>query len=236
MTPTSLATTEAPTLPRFLPLIDPDHFSDLAFYRELATIGYRQILLGGTGSEALPRMAQAIRAETDLAVVLYPAGPDAVCAADLIVLPDVMNSGAAHARPFGPAAVATALAAARTGSPYLAVAYFIQAESTACRYFEADPIRCEATLADHCRYAQMVGYHHIALDYEGPDDVEIGAVRRIKESAPGCWLTVSDEVSPARARLLAEHGVDTVILPSDLLEAANDPLALADAYHRELLA
>lgn len=228
--------TEAATLPRFLPLIDPDHFSDLAFFRELAAIGYRKILLGGTGSEAIPRMAQAIRAETGLGVVLYPAGPDAVCAADLIVLPDVMNSGAPHARPFGPAAVATALATARTGCPFLPVAYFIQAESTACRYFEAAPIRCEAALADHCRYAEMVGYHHIALDYEGPEDVELKVVARIRRSAPTCWLTVSDEVTPARARALAEHGVDTVILPSDLLEASNDPVALAEDYHRALLA
>lgn len=224
-----------PTLSRFLPLIDPDCFSDVAFFSELSAIGYRQVLLGGTGSEAVADTARAVRAQTELEVILYPAGPSGVCDADLVILPDVMNSGAAHARPFGPGAVATALATAALGCPFLPVAYFIQGDSTARHYYDAHPI-CRARVVDHCRYAQMVGYRHIALDYEGPGDIDAALTAQIKARAPGCWLTVSDEVCPAAARALIENGVDTLVLPSDILEEASDPLALAERYYAELLA
>ncbi len=223
-----------PVLSRFLPLLDPDHFSDLAFFVALSAMGYRQVLLGGTGSDAVARIVRAVRAATDLEVVLYPAGPGGVCEADLVILPDVMNSEASHARPFGPSAVATALATARLGCPFLPVAYFIQSESTAKRYFDAHPILCDTTLAEYCRYAAMVGYRHIALDYEGQRTASPALCAELKASAPGCWLTVSDEVTPVAAQQLLAHGVDTLVLPSDVLEAAADPLALAHAYHRAL--
>lgn len=223
-------------LPRFLPLLDPEHFHEVAFYRELSAIGYTQVLLGGTGSARLRELVAEIRRNTNLRVVLYPSGPDAVCEADLILLPEIMNSTAPHARPFGPGAVMTSLAVARSGCPWLAVAHFIQGRSTARWFYDAQPVEDARLLAVTCQYAEMVGYRHIALDYEQhPNHVDSELVARVKASAPLCHLTVSDEASPERARLLAEHGVDTVVLPSDVLEEASDPLELAYRYHARLL-
>ena len=62
----------------------------------------------------------------------------------------------------------TALAIARTGCPWLPVAHFIQGQSTARWFYDAEPIRDPGLLAHHCRYAEMVGYRNIALDYEDP--------------------------------------------------------------------
>ncbi len=226
----------ARALPRFALLLDPDHFGDVAFFEALAAMGYPAVLLGGTGSHRLPALVAEIRRHTALHVIVYPAGPDAVCEADLLLLPDIMNSRAQHARPFGPGAVMTALAIARTGCPWLPVAHFIQGQSTARWFYDAEPIRNPRLLAHHCRYAEMVGYRNIALDYEDPaTQVDVDTIVRVKTSAPSCHLTVSDEVSPMRAFELAQHGVDTVILPSNVLEEAADPLALADQYRARLL-
>ncbi len=218
-------------LPRVLPLLDPEHFDDVAFYRGLWDMGFRQVLLGGTGSARLRSVIPQIRRETDLRIVLYPAGPDAVCEADLILLPDIMNSSAAHGRPFGSGAVMTAMAVARSGCPYLAAAHFIQGDSTARWYYEATPVLDPARLVACCRYAAMVGYRHVALDYEGAASrFDPALARRLAQAVPGAWLTVSDEVSPAQALALLQHGVDTVVVPSDLLEQAADPLGLAQQY------
>ena len=226
-----------PGLARLLPLLDPEHFGDVAFYRELAAIGYRQVLLGGTGSAQLRALVPEIRRETELQVVVYPAGPDAVCEADLVVLPDIMNSSAPHARPFGSGAVMTAMAVARAGCPFHPVAHVIQGNSTARGYYDATPVYDPALLAAHCKYAEMIGYRHIALDYEDPLlQIDVGLVQRIRASAPSVHLTVSDEASAAYAEVLTQHGVDTVILPSDVLQEAADPLALAHEYHARLLA
>ena len=54
------------TFDRFLPLLDPDTFSDVAFYQELEKIGYRQVLLGGTGSAGLTDVVRAIRGATNI--------------------------------------------------------------------------------------------------------------------------------------------------------------------------
>lgn len=226
-----------PALARLLPLVDPEHFADVGFYAELAAIGYRQVLLGGTGTARLRELVPAIREATDLQVVVYPAGPDSVCEADLVVLPDIMNSSAPHARPFGSGAVMTAMAVARTGCAWLPVAHFIQGNSTARWYYDATPVHDPALLAAHCKYAEMIGYRHIALDYEDPRvQIERRLVQKIKATAPSVHLTVSDEVSAAEAEVLLAHGVDTVILPSDVLQEAADPLALAHEYHARLLA
>jgi heptaprenylglyceryl phosphate synthase len=235
--PRSRALASATPLSRFSLLLDPDHFGDVAFFRELEAMGYGDVLLGGTGSHRLPALVAEIRRTTSLRVIVYPSGPDAVCEADLIVLPDIMNSRAPHARPFGPGAVMTALAIARTGCPWLSAAHFIQGQSTARWFYDAEPILDPGLLAHHCRYAEMVGYRNIALDYEDPaTQVDIETIVRIKRSAPRCHLTVSDEASPMRALELSLHGVDTVILPSNVLEDAADPLALAQEYCARLLA
>lgn len=235
--PSPRAQAPASPLSRFSLLVDPDHFGDVAFFAELRAIGFTDVLLGGTGCNRLPAMVAEIRRTTDLRVILYPAGPDAVCEADVVVLPDIMNSRAHHARPFGPGAVTTAMAVARLGCPWLSVAHFIQGQSTARWFYDAEPIRDPALLAHHCRYAEMVGYRNLALDYEDPGtQIETDTVVRIKRAAPRCHLTVSDEVTPSRAVELAQHGVDTVILPSNVLEAAADPLALAHRYHARMFA
>lgn len=236
-TPSRVVPAHALALSRFLLLVDPEHFGDVAFFRELATMGYTQVLLGGTGTSRLPALVAEIRRTTDLAVILYPSGPDAVCEADVVLLPDIMNSSAPHARPFGPGAVMTAMAVARTGCPWLAVAHFIQGQSTARWFYDAEPVVDAKLLASQCRYAEMVGYRHVALDYEDPKtQAETGCIARIKAAAPRCHLTVSDEVSPDGARDLLQHGADTVVLPSNVLQDASDPLAVAHRYHARLLA
>lgn len=220
-----------PTLERVLPLVDPEAFDELSFFRELEALGCRQVLLGGTGSAGLRELVPQIRAHTSLCVVLYPSGPDAVCAADLIVLPEIMNSTAPHARPFGPAAVMTAAAVARTGSPWLAVAHFIQGDSTARWYYGAEPVRDAGLLVAHCRYATMVGYRDIALDYEDPRvHVDPELVAAIKRAAPRCRLTISDDVAPDAAEILFERGLDTLIVPSNVLENARSPVELLRRY------
>ncbi|HWB76214.1 MAG TPA: hypothetical protein VG755_14690 [Nannocystaceae bacterium] len=219
-----------PTLERVLPLVDPEAFDELAFFRELEGLGCRQVLLGGTGSAKLRELVPQIRAHTSLRVVLYPSGPDAVCAADLIVLPEIMNSTAPHARPFGPAAVMTAAAVAKTGSPWLPVAHFIQGDSTARWYYGAEPLR-DTLLVAHCGYAAMIGYRDIALDYEDPRvHVEPELIAAIKRAAPSCRLTISDDVEPEAAQNLFEHGLDTLIVPSNVLENASAPLQLLRRY------
>jgi heptaprenylglyceryl phosphate synthase len=118
-------------------MFDPDHFRDVSFFRELARIGYRQVLLGGTGAADLPALVSTIKAETELQVVLYPGGPSALAAADLVVLPDVMNSNSHYARPFGSGSVATATNILQRGLPFLPVAYFIMGNSTAGWFYDA---------------------------------------------------------------------------------------------------
>jgi heptaprenylglyceryl phosphate synthase len=217
-------------LPRYLPLIDPEHFHDLAFYRELEATRVEAVLLGGTGSAHLRDVAAMVREQTRLRVVLYPAGPDSVCPADLVLMPDVMNSNSHFARPFGSGSVATAMAIAKQGLAYLPVAYFILGDSTARWYFDAFAVNSDKLIVGYCAYAKMVGYRHIALDYEDPRrQIDLGLVKKIKQ-ATGLHLTVSDEVTPEQLRELLASGVDTVVTPSNLLETAADPIALIRAF------
>ncbi|MFY0534612.1 hypothetical protein [Nannocystis pusilla] len=122
---------------RYIPLLDPDTFSDVAFYQELERIGYRQVLLGGTGAADLPGLTLKLKEHTRLQVVLYPAGPDSLAPADVVLLPDVMNSNSHYARPFGSGSVATAMQVARRGLNFIPLAYFIMGNSTARWYFDA---------------------------------------------------------------------------------------------------
>ncbi len=220
---------------RYLPLIDPDTFSDVAFYQELSKIGYRQVLLGGTGSAGLVDVVRSIKAHTDLTVALYPAGPDAVCATDVVIMPDVMNSNSHFARPFGSGAVATAMNIMRQGLNFVPVAYIIMGNSTARWYFDAFLLPSTKILLGYANYARMVGYRYLALDYEDPqiniDPHLIAALRRI----PGLHLVVSDEFTPASAAEALSYGAQTVITPSDIFEDASDPLALAAEFYTRLL-
>lgn len=220
----------------YLPMFDPDHFADPAFFQELARIGYRQVLLGGTGSGNLPDLVATIKRVTDLQVVLYPGGPGALADADLIVLPDVMNTNSHHARPFGSGSVATAVNVLQRGLPFLPVAYFIMGNSTAGWFYDAFRLPSDKVLIGYASYARMVGYRYLALDYEDPAlDIRpelIIALRKI----PDIQLVISDEFTPARARAALELGANTLITPSNIYQEASDPLALAAEFHARVLA
>lgn len=223
-------------LERYLPLLDPDTFSDVSFFIELARIGYRQVLLGGTGATDLRSLAQAIKRETDLKLVLVPAGPASVTpGVDLVVLPDVMNSNSHFGRPFGINAVATGANITRHGLPYLPVAYFVMGDSTAGWYFDAAPIRQPKLLWQYANYARMIGYRFLALDYEDPKiPVDPKLVTSLRSIA-GLEIIVSDEVDAPGALQLLDLGVHTIITPSDVYEEASDPLALAAEMYATLL-
>ncbi len=220
---------------RYLPLLDPDNFSDVEFYRELERIGYRQILLGGTGASDLPGLTTRIKAATNLQVVLYPAGPDSLAPADVILLPDVMNSNSHFARPFGSGSVATAMHVARRNLNFVPLAYFIMGNSTARWYFDAFLVPSHKVILGYATYARMVGYRFLALDYEDPnlaiDPALIAALRRI----PDLHLVISDEFTPTTARNALELGAHTIVTPSDVYEEASDPLAIAREFHDALL-
>jgi heptaprenylglyceryl phosphate synthase len=219
----------------YVPLLDPDAFSDPAFYRELERIGYEQVLLGGTGSAGQAEVIRAIKRETSLSVVLYPSGPDAVCEADLVILPDVMNSNSHFARPFGSGSVATAMNVLSRGLPFLPIAYLILGNSTARWYFDAFTLPSVKVLMGYAAYARMVGYRYLALDYEDPktpiDHKLVSALRELTD----LHLVVSDEFTPETAAETLELGAQTVVTPSNLYESASDPLALAAEFHARLL-
>lgn len=220
---------------RYLPLLDPDNFSDIAFYRELERIGYRQVLLGGTGSADLPGLSNRIKQETKLTVVLYPAGPDSLAPADVILLPDVMNSNSHYARPFGSGSVATAMHVAQRGLNFIPLAYFIMGNSTARWYFDAFLVPSHKIILGYATYARMVGYRYLALDYEDPalsiDPKLIAALRKI----PDLHLVISDEFTPESARQALDLGAHTVVTPSDIYEDASDPLQVAREFYDALL-
>jgi heptaprenylglyceryl phosphate synthase len=222
-------------LASYLPMFDPDHFHNPEFFRELERIGYRQVLLGGTGAGDLPALVHTIKQATDLQVVLYPGGPSALADADLVVLPDVMNSNSHFARPFGSGSVATAMNVLQRGLPFVPVAYFIMGNSTAGWFYDAFRLPSEKVLLGYASYARMLGYRYLALDYEDPAiDIRpelITALRRI----PDIELVISDEFTPERARAARELGADTLITPSNVYENARDPLALAARFHEQLL-
>lgn len=223
------------TFDRYLPLLDPDHFSDIAFYQGLEQIGYRQVLLGGTGATNLAHLVRELRRHTTLKIVLYPAGPDSVAAADVVLLPDVMNSNSHYARPFGSGSVSTAMHIAQRGLNFLPIAYFIMGNSTARWYFDAFLVPKTKIVVGYALYARMVGYRILALDYEDPalqiDPRLIAALRDI----PGLQLVVSDEFTPDSAAEARALGIDTIVTPSNIYEESADPLALAAEFHRKLL-
>lgn len=219
----------------YVPLFDPDAFSDPAFYRELERIGYEQVLVGGTGSAGQAEVIRSIKRETSLSVVLYPSGPNAVCDADLVILPDVMNSNSHFARPFGSGSVATAMNVLSRGLPFLPIAYLILGNSTARWYFDAFTLPSVKVLMGYAAYARMVGYRYLALDYEDPTiPVDPKIVTGLRELSD-LQLVVSDEFSPQSAAETLELGAHTVVTPSNLYESASDPLALAAEFHARLL-
>lgn len=219
----------------YVPLLDPESFPDPAFYRELEAIGYEQVLLGGTGSVRQAELIRAIKRETSLSVALFPSGPDAVCEADVVLMPDVMNSNSHFARPFGSGAVATAMNIMRLGLPFLPVAYLILGNSTARWYFDAFTPPSIKVLLGYATYARMVGYRYLALDYEDPQiPIDRTLVSLLRE-LPDLHLVVSDELTPSEAVEVLDLGAQTIVSPSNVYERAADPLALAAEFHARLL-
>lgn len=219
----------------YVPLLDPDAFPDPAFYRELEKIGFEQVLIGGTGSAGQPEVIRGIKRETSLSVVLYPSGPDAVCEADIVLMPDVMNSNSHFARPFGSGAVATAMNIMQRGLPFLPIAYLILGNSTARWYFDAFTLPSVKVLLGYATYARMVGYRYLALDYEDPAiPIDPRIVMALRE-LPDLHLVVSDEFTPESAAQTRELGAQTVVTPSNVYENAPDPLALAAEFYARLL-
>ncbi len=223
---------------RYLPLFDPDKFLDVAFYQELEKIGYRQVLLGGTGAANLAGLVAELKAQTNLQVCLYPAGPDSVAPADVVIMPDVMNSNSHYARPCGSGSVATAMNIRRQGLNYVPVAYLIMGNSTARWYFDAYLLPSNKILLGYANYAHMVGYPYLALDYEDPKiDIDgrlIAALKQIGDMR----LVVSDEFTPETAAEALRMGADTVITPSDVYEEAGgliEALELARVFYDRLL-
>ncbi|MGB1015664.1 MAG: geranylgeranylglyceryl/heptaprenylglyceryl phosphate synthase, partial [Nannocystaceae bacterium] len=224
---------------RYLPLFDPDKFCDVDFYQELEKIGYRQVLLGGTGAANLAGLVAALKEHTNLQVCLYPAGPDSVAPADVVIMPDVMNSNSHYARPCGSGSVATAMNIRRQGLNYVPVAYLIMGNSTARWYFDAYLLPSSKILLSYANYANMVGYPYLALDYEDPKiDIDGSLIAAIKQLGD-LRLVVSDEFTPDTAANALEMGADTVITPSDIYEDVGDTqaaLALARTFYDRLLA
>lgn len=231
---------------RYLPLLDPEKFLDIAFYQELEKIGYQQVLLGGTGASDLAGLARSLKEHTRLTVCLYPSGPDSVTeAADVIILPDVMNSNSHYARPFGSGSVATAMniatqsarKQARQGIPleYVSVAYFIMGNSTARWFYDAYLVPQPKLIYAYANYAHMLGYRYLALDYEDPELSINPKLIKLLKTLPGLQLVVSDEFTPERAEEAVSLGCDVVITPSDVYEEASDPLALAHTFYNRLL-
>lgn len=216
-------------------MFDPEHFGDIEFFIGLAEIGYRQVLIGGTGSGPVAELVAEIRSRAGLQVVLVPSAPAAVTHADLVVLPDVMNSNSHFARPFGSGSVATAAAVAACGVPFLPVAYFILGDSTARWYYDAFHVPSDKVLLGYARYAAMVGYRDVALDLEGPSQPLGAGLLEALVAIPGLRIQVSDDLDAAGATRLLEQGVATVITPSDIYEEHSDPLAHAAAMHSVLL-
>jgi heptaprenylglyceryl phosphate synthase len=220
---------------RYLPLLDPDAFSAIEFYQELEAIGYQQVLIGGTGSADVASLGRRLKAETKLTTILYPSGPESVAPADLVVLPDVMNSNAPHARPFGTAAIATAMNVALRGLPFVSVAYFVMGTSTAGWYFDAFPITSKKVLRSYAIYARMIGYRYLALDYEGCAAGSDPDVVAMLSHIEGLHLLVSEDVPPERAHQALANGAGTIITSSDMYEASDDPLSLAADFYDRLL-
>lgn len=224
------------SMPAYLPQFDPDHFRDPGFFRELERIGYRTILLGGTGGARMRECVKMLREHTTLELLQHPSSPGEVCPVDCVLLPAVMNSNSHYTRPFGSGAVACALAAAELEVPFLPVAYFVLGESTARWYTDAFLIHSKKLIVGYCMYARMLRFEWVYLDYEDPampvDPSLIAAIRKRTEVR----LMVCDELEPEEARGLRGLGVDTIVTPSNLYEEAADPLALALEYHRALLA
>lgn len=219
----------------YIPLLDPDHFAEVSFYRELERIGYRQVLLGGTGAADLQGVVRRVKENTGLTVVLYPAGPDSVAPADVILLPDVMNSNSHYARPFGSGSVATAMHVAQRGLKFIPLAYFIMGNSTARWYFDAFLVPNLKIVLGYATYARMVGYRYLALDYEDPDlAIEPRLISALKH-LEGLHLVVSDEFTPQTAAKARALGVDTVVTPSDVYEESSDPLRTAREFYDALL-
>jgi heptaprenylglyceryl phosphate synthase len=222
-------------LPPYLPFVDPDVFREKTFYQELERIGYRQILMGGTGTARMADCIRMVQRETHLKLALHPSSPGEIVPVDLVLLPAVMNSNSHYTRPFGSGAVTCAMAVADQAIRYLPIAYFVLGESTARWYSDAFLVSSKKLIVGYCTYARMLSYDWVFLDYEDPRlNIDWHLIGRVK--ATGARLLVSDEFTPQSAREGRKLGIDTIVTPSNLYEQARDPVKLAREFHAALLA
>jgi len=219
------------TLPRYLPLFDPDFFHEPAFFKELEKIGYQTIMLGGTGNARMKMTFNAIREQTSLSVIIHPSSPGDVLPADLIFLVGVMNSNSHYTNTFGTGAITIAKAIAEQNIPYIPIAYCIMGESTARWYADAFLIRSEKIMLGYCLYANMSGYKWLLLDYEDPSiDIDAGLIQKIKR-VYSYHLMIIDEFTPQTGLQALSNGVNTIITPSDIYEESSNPLDLAREFY-----
>ena len=171
-------------LPKYLPLLDPEIFQEASFYKEIEKIGYKQILLGGTGNAAMKRAVEAIHKNTNLSVSILPSSPGDILPVELVFLVAIMNTNSHYFRPFGSGSVACGIELAQQGIPFVPLAYFIMGNSTARWYTDADLIPNNKILLSYCQHTQMLGYKWLLLDYEGSSSImNVELIKKIKKSA-----------------------------------------------------
>ena len=223
-------------LPKYLPLFDPDSFGEVSFYKEIEKIGYKQILLGGTGNGAMKRAIEAIHLHTNLSVTIIPSGPGDIFPTELVFLVAIMNSNSHYFRPFGSGSVACGVEIAQQSIPFIPVAYFIMGDSTARWYTDADLIPNNKILLSYCQHTQMLGYKWLLLDYEGSSSImNLELIKKIKKYTQ-INLMIINEFTPETALQAIDAGIDTAITASDIYEEAQNSIQLAREFYDNLIA
>ena len=221
-------------LPKYLPLLDPEIFQEASFYKEIEKIGYKQILLGGTGNAAMKRAVEAIHKNTNLSVSILPSSPGDILPVELVFLVAIMNTNSHYFRPFGSGSVACGIEIAQQGIPFVPLAYFIMGNSTARWYTDADLITNDKILLSYCQHTQMLGYKWLLLDYEGhSSNISVELIQKIKKYIHINLMVIS-EFTPQTALEAISAGVNTVITASDIYEETHNPIQLARDFYENL--
>lgn len=223
-------------LPKYLPLFDPDSFQEASFYKEIEKIGYKQILLGGTGNATMKKAIEDIHLHTNLSVAIVPSGPGDIFPTELVFLVAIMNSNSHYFRPFGSGSVACGVAITQQGIPFIPVAYFVMGDSTARWHTDADLIPNNKILLSYCQHTQMLGYKWLLLDYEGhSSSISVELIQKIKKYTQ-INLMIINEFTPETALQAINAGVDTAITASDIYEETHNPIQLAREFYENFTA
>lgn len=223
-------------LPKYLPLFDPENFREASFYKEVEKIGYKQIILGGTGNATMKKVIEDIHLYTNLSVTILPSSPGDIFPTELVFLVAIMNSNSHYFRPFGSGSVACGVEISQQGIPFIPVAYFIMGDSTARWYTDADLIPNNKILLSYCQHTQMLGYKWLLLDYESnSSSISVELIKKIKKQTQ-INLMIINEFTPETALQAINAGVDTAITASDIYEEAHNPIQLAREFYDNLIA